>query len=300
MNDIEAKTILGIGAALLSTFSWALGGILFKQLGEKLEPLGMTWVKSSISVLILGVCLLVLRPALPNMAQFWRLVLSGFIGIAIGDTLFFAALGHLSPLILALLLLAGPDLFSVVLGVLCLGEMPSWQVFVGIFFLVAAISCVVFPLQISDDEKVKTTVLGVVFGLLSLVATSVSMVIAKPALKEMSVLFATCIRMLAGSVSLLLWGLMSGRIGTWCRPFRQGEYGLKFVGTVAIVTIGGFWLSLYAVKAVQLAVASALMSLEPVLILPLLMVIEKRWLTRRECCSGLLTLVGIVLICLFA
>ena len=86
----------------------------------------------------------------------------------------------------------------------------------------------------------------------------------------------------------------------WSQPFRKGEYGLKFVGTVAMVTIGGFWLSLYAVKQVALAVASALMSLEPVLILPLLVVMEKRKLSPREWCSGFLALAGIVMICFFA
>ena len=55
------KTILGITFALLSTASWAVCSIIFKKLGEKLEPVGMTCVKSLLSFIYLFIAIVITR-----------------------------------------------------------------------------------------------------------------------------------------------------------------------------------------------------------------------------------------------
>src|ERR1044071_3358577 len=95
---------IGILAALGSAASWALGAVLFKQVGEKLSSPAMTLVKSFISAALLGLVLLVIGYTKVPPNALGLLVLSGVLGIAIGDTLFFAALKELTPHTLIMLL----------------------------------------------------------------------------------------------------------------------------------------------------------------------------------------------------
>src|SRR5437016_9169401 len=100
---MDSKTI-GILAALGSAASWALGAVLFKKLGDQLSSPAMTLVKSFISAALLGLALLAIGfTNLSAHALLW-LVVSGVLGIALGDTLFFAALKELTPHTLIMLL----------------------------------------------------------------------------------------------------------------------------------------------------------------------------------------------------
>ena len=45
--------IIGIGAALTSAAAWALGAILFKKIGEKASPFGMTLTKGAAGSVVL-------------------------------------------------------------------------------------------------------------------------------------------------------------------------------------------------------------------------------------------------------
>src|SRR5258708_4778738 len=127
---MESKTI-GILAALGSAASWAMCAILFKKLSEQLSSPGMALVKSFISAAILGAVLLVVGfEKIPREPLLW-LIVSGMVGIALGDTLFFAALKELSPQTLIVLMTSG-QVLTVLLAVLFLGETPSLKTWIGI------------------------------------------------------------------------------------------------------------------------------------------------------------------------
>src|SRR5207248_901079 len=103
---MDSKTI-GIIAALGSAFSWALGAVVFKKLGDQLSSPAMTLVKSFISAALLGLVLLVIGYTSLNASALGLLILSGVLGIALGDTLFFAALKELTPHTFVMLMTSG-------------------------------------------------------------------------------------------------------------------------------------------------------------------------------------------------
>jgi drug/metabolite transporter (DMT)-like permease len=80
--------IIGAAAALGSAASWALGSVLFKMLGDKLEPVALTFAKGLLGVLMLGGALLFLGFQPVRFDSILLLTLSGLLGIAIGDTFF--------------------------------------------------------------------------------------------------------------------------------------------------------------------------------------------------------------------
>lgn len=294
-----ANSTLGIIVALGSTASWALCGVLFKKLGERLDPVGMTTVKSLVAALFLAPLLLFVGGAAAGGRDLLLLAASGIIGIAIGDCFFFAALGQLSPLLLTILLLTCPNVFSGILGVLCLGEMPSLPVWGGIAFIMAAMALLVFPVE--QGEGGKSTVKGVLLGVASFICSSVSTVIAKPVMTGeagVSPFAVTFYRMAAGGLALALFAVCAGKVKVWAQPFRDLRYGVGFIGVTAVVAFGGFGLSMAAFKYLDVVTAGALLSLEPLFVLPFMILFGHHKVKVRELAGMVLAVAGVLLIAL--
>ncbi len=288
--------LLGMGAALGSAASWAIGSILFKRIGETVTPFGMTLSKGAVSSLLLGAVLLVTGCGdLPGGAL-GLLLLSGVLGIAVGDTLFFAALQDLGPIGLIVFFMAG-QILTALMAILLLGEMPGSGEWTGIAVVLAGITMVLIT-QISRDASQRPTRLrGIMLGFFSMLAMSLSLIIAKQALASVSTMTATFIRMAAGTLGMLLFGLLTGRVREWLNPFSDMKMISVFALSVCVVTFGGFWLSLVAIKHVEIAIANALGAAEPLFVIPLAMLFLKERVTLMEIAGAVLTVFGVVLLC---
>ena len=293
------NSMIGVVAALGSTASWALCGVLFKKLGERLDPVGMTAVKSLAAALFLAPMLFFIGGAAAGGHDMFLLAASGIIGIAIGDCFFFAALGQLSPLLLTILLLTCPNVFSGILGVLCLGEMPSVPVWCGIVLIMGAMALLMFPVEQGDGGK--STIKGVLLGVVAFICSSVSTVIAKPVMTGeagVSPFAVTFYRMAAGGLVLAMFALCSGKVKVWARPFMDVRYGAGFMGVTAVVAFGGFGLSMAAFKYLDVVTAGALLSLEPLFVLPFMVLFGHHKVKIRELAGMALAVAGVLLIVL--
>lgn len=291
---MDFRTI-GIVAALGSAASWAVGSILFKQLGERISPLAMTLAKGGVSLVFLGVTLIFTGYNGVEQQALLLLVLSGFLGITLGDTFFFEALQNLGPHALVLLLMLG-EVLTVVLAVVFLGETPTLLAWLGIALVVLGIA-VVLSAKLSG-EKQASRWRGIAFGLLSVLCMSISMIVAKKGLESVSTIQATFIRMLSGTTGMLFFGTVTQRLGRWMIPFRDRKLIYSFTLSVCVVTFGGFWLSLVAIKYVDLAIANTLSSTEPLFILPLAAIFLKEKIVFRSVLGTVMTLLGIAFLCI--
>lgn len=285
--------LIGATAALGSAASWAVGSILFKRLGESLSPTAMTLAKGAVSVLLLGLVLLLVGYQAMDGHAWMLLTLSGLLGIALGDTFFFAALRNLGAHALVVLLTLG-QVFTVVLAVLWLGEQLSGPDYGGILLILAGVGLVLW--ERLRHEGGRSSLSGVLYGLLSVVCMSVSLIIAKEALDQTSALQATFVRMLAGMLGMLLFGLITRQLAGDLAPLANPRLAGHFVISVCVVTFGGFWLSLVAIQHMDVAIASTLNSTEPLFVLPLAALVLKERITRRAVLGSLATVLGIALL----
>ena len=286
---------IGISAALGSAASWAVGAILFRKLGDSLSPLAMTLVKGAVSVVLLGMAMIWSDFEGLDARSVVLLALSGGVGIAMGDTFFFQALRDLGPFLLVVVGLLG-QVLTVAFAVLFLGEHLSWSIALGIALVVSGIGTVLFSKL--SGERTPSHWRGITFGLLSAVCMAVSVIVAKLGLKaDPDTLPATFIRMLAGTVALLVVGLASRQMGRWVMPFQDWALARRFVLATGVVTFGGFWLSLVAVKYVEVSIANTLISVEPLLVLPLAAVFCKEKVTCLAVAGAVMSVAGIVLLC---
>jgi drug/metabolite transporter (DMT)-like permease len=284
------QTYIGISAALLSAFSWALGSILFKKLGETLSPLAMTLVKGTVSLLLMGMVLCFIGFTSLEMEPLLLLAASGILGIAVADSLFFEALQDLGPHSLAVLMMLGM-IVTPLFAVLILHETPTPLVWLGICLVVAGIAVVIYA-KVSDEGQTSSP-RGIALGVLSVLCMSLSMIIAKKGLVSISAFQATFIRMLAGTAGMFLLGITTGRLKAWVLPFKEPKLLVFFALAVCVVTFGGFWLSLVAIKYVDVSVAYTLNSTEPLFILPLAALFLKEKITLQAVSGTVIAIAGI-------
>jgi drug/metabolite transporter (DMT)-like permease len=266
---------VGVGAALASAASWAVGTILFKGIGENFSPSAMTLVKSLFSVLLLAVCLIFVGWTRVPFSSLGWLVLSGLIGIAAGDTCFFVALRLLPVHQLIVLMMLAPGI-TLGLAILFLGEMPGPIAWLGIAMVLSGVA-LTLSADLRQDHKEKRAPTGLLFGLLAVLCMGVSVIIAKIGLRTMPALQATFLRMAAGSIGMLVVGLAKMQLKNWLAPLRDGDLKWRFAVAVAVVTFGGFWLALVSVKRLDVSVANTLLATEPLFALPLSVI----WLRER-------------------
>lgn len=290
--------ILGITAALMSAASWALGAIMFSKIGERVSPIAMTFAKGVVGVLLLGIVYMWEGFTPVSIDVLSILLISGLVGISLGDTLFFMSLRDLGPKTQIIMFMFG-QIVTAVLGIIIFREYPSSKQYAGILLTLIGVSIVLWVKIKSSSSDIKTNIRGIVFGILSMIMFSSSILFVKSAMSEISTIGATFYRIAASTVGVLIFGLIGGRVKEWVEPFKGDiKMVLYFVLSVAVVMFGGFWLSLVSIKHINIGVASALNATEPLFVLPLAYFLMKEKVEMSEIFGALFTVCGIIMIAL--
>lgn len=286
---------IGYAAALASGLAWAVGSILFRRIGERAAPSAMNLAKSVLGLLVLGVALPFagLAPVAPEALL--RLAGSGLLGIAVGDTLFFAALVRLEPRVTLVVATVG-HVFTVLLAVLLLGERPSLQAAIGIPLVLAGVGAVLAADTAPGEAEVPQRAQGLVLGVLSALATSSGLLLAKTGVAEVPTLQAAWIRLAAGVVGVAAWTAARGTLRQDVEAIRTPGLLRELLLAVSVVMFGGFWLSLVSLKYADAAPVTALAATEPLFVLPLTWLWLGQPLRARAVLPAVIAVLGVALI----
>ena len=285
---------IGIAAALLSAASWAFGTLMFDRLGKYMAPAAITFVKGSISLLLMVVIMACTGGFSPlSWQSYVLLAISGIVGIAIGDTLFFKSLSDLGAKTQVLFFLLG-QIMTMLLSFLLLDERLTLLQYVGAFILLAGVVIVTWGKQEGHPNKGR----GICFGLLSILCFSMSSIVLKYSVAEIDAVPATFYRMLFGTVGILFVGVTSRNLRSWVAPLRQTKVLGAFMLNVVVITLGGFLLSTVAIKNISVSLASVLSTTEPIFVLLFAALIWSDKATRRELLGAAVTIGGLLIIML--
>lgn len=204
MSDPAAVSrSLGEILALSSGLAWAIAVVLFRVSGRRIHPVGLNLAKTVLALIVMVPTLFALGEPLAPAAPFSTtglLLLSGVLGIAISDTLFFYALNRLGASLTAIVdCFYSP--FVIALSFVLLGERLSLVQLIGAGLVVSAV------LTLSKEGKLekiarKDLVLGIVSGVLAMFFVAFGIVMVKPVLGSVSVLWSTLVRLAGGSLAL--------------------------------------------------------------------------------------------------
>lgn len=285
---------LGIIAALASAASWAFGTVIFERIGKVMPYAGITFLKSLFSAILMFL-LVVTIGNFKTISIHDAIILigSGIVGIAIGDTLFFKSLLDLGAKVQVLYFMLG-QIVTMLLSFLLLGDVLSIEEYIGATILLFGIVVVTWGKQEDHPNKIR----GIIGGFLSILCFSVSTIMIKYTDEQIDVVSASFYRMLAGTIIMMLVGTTTHNKNSWTEPLKSKKLLTLFLLNVFVITVGGFILSMFAIKTISVSLASILSTTEPVFVLLLAFMINHERVSRRELAGAIITIVGLLIIML--
>lgn len=265
---------LGEIAALATAFFFAMTALIFTSTGRSIGSQLTNRMRLTFALIYLVILNLILfREPLPFSAEPSRwlwLSLSGIIGLSLGDAFLFQSMIAVGPRLSSLLLSLAP-IFGTVIAWIIFDEKLSISQMTGITLAVAGIGWVVASHKEAPDTPHGHTRSGVIFGVLAALGQAVGLALSKEGMSgDFSPFQANAIRMLAALIFIWVWAAFDGKA---CTTFQdlQGKprvLGLLVLGAF-IGPVLGVTGSLLAIQHAEIGVASTLMALTPVILLPI-------------------------------
>jgi drug/metabolite transporter (DMT)-like permease len=210
--------------------------------------------------------------------------------------------------LLQALLLIGPRLatviqtlvpvFSTLVAWIWLGERLQWIEAGAVLLTVGGVAWVVSERKQEQAQEAqaasrKQYVLGVLLSVVAALGQSLGLVMTKPVLSAgVPSLSATLIRMVMAMAAMWLLTLIGRQAAATVRALRDRR-AFWLIATGAVVgPFLGVWLSLTAVQRAHVGIASTLMGLSPILIIPLSRVFFHEETSARAVVGTVVALAG--------
>lgn len=291
-------------AGLVTAFCWSFTSIFFTLAGRIVgSPIVNRTRLVFALVMVSGAHLVSQGTLLPIHAALERwgwMGLSGIIGFVIGDALLFQAFVMIGPRLSMLLMALNPVMGAIMAWVL-LSETLSAAEILGILLAVGGVIWVVADRQNGKslpDATPRAYVIGVLFGLGGALGQASGLIASKEGLHgDFSALSGNLMRLVVSTVAIWAITAVNGQARHGVDRLRENPRAVKFIlGGAVMGPFLGVWFSLIAVQHAPVGIASTLMSLTPIILLPLSRVFFHETITRRAVIGTVLALVGITVL----
>ncbi len=272
---------MGELAALATAFCWSLNSIQFTLAGQRVGAQVVNRARLLLAVLFLSLThWLVYGQVWPLQAEPFRwgwLGLSGMIGLILGDSSLFQAFLLIGPR-RAMLLMTLVPVISALLAWGWFGETLQPVEVGAVLLTIGGIAWVIAERRPpsgteagdSEDENRRRTLLGVLLGMGGAMGQALGLVVAKRGLSgNFPPLSATLIRMVIAAGLLWLLTLARGQGRTTYHALKDRKALIPIIGGTLMGPFIGVWLSMIAVQHAPVGLASTLMALSPILVIPL-------------------------------
>lgn len=293
--------LIGELAALATAFFFAMTALIFTTAGRTVG----SQVTNRVRLLFALICLIVLnlilfREPLPFSAGSSRwlwLGLSGIIGLALGDAFFYQSLISVGPRLGSLLLSLAP-IFGAVIAWVFFGEILTLLQITGIVLALAGMAWVVLSHEEPPNTPHGHTRRGVLFGVLAGLGQAIGLVFSKQGMfGEFSPFQANAIRTLAAAIFVWAWPLIEGKAGATITVLRDKPQTIRLIALGTLMgPLLGVSASLFAVQHAEIGVASTLMALSPVIILPISYFAFKEKIGWSALLGTVLAIIGVAIL----
>jgi drug/metabolite transporter (DMT)-like permease len=297
---------MGDSAAVITACLWTGSSVLFTAAGRRIGFFSVNAYRSLMAVVLLVLAhVFFLGSVLPvvSSAQWFWMGLSGIVGLGVGDFGLFAAYVLIGPRRSTLIMASSP-IFASVGAYVMLGETFSYFATLGIGITIAGILVVLFErenvrAETADGGKRKTW--GVFAAFVAALGQGVGLVFSKKGMYlgvtvAMNAVSAALIRMILATLFVWICALFLRKLPELQKTTRDKE-GLKYVAGGAIIgPFLGMTLSMFAVAYTETGIAQTLMSLMPLLIIPLLWVVYREKTNLRGILGAAFAVVGVAIL----
>jgi drug/metabolite transporter (DMT)-like permease len=300
---------IGEIAALGTAMCYSVSSIFFTYAGRKFGPLVGNRLRLVVAILLLAITHWVVFgqpiPLAAGIERWFWLGISGIVGLAISDMFLFQTYITLGPRLGLLFLSLSPAIASV-LAWLILGEILSSGNILGIILTLTGIAWVVMESNnhkhISRDAKdlviQRINWKGIISGMIAATGQALGIVLAKNGLKgNFSALSANVMRMAVAFIALWLVTIFQGQVLSTLRHANHERSAMGYILAGAIFgPLTGVSLSLFAVQNTNVGIASTIIALPPIFLLPIGYFIFKEHISWQAIAGTILAVVGVGLL----
>jgi drug/metabolite transporter (DMT)-like permease len=300
------SNLVGESAAILTSCLWTFSSLFFTSAGKRIGSFSVNAYRTIMAIGLLvcahAVLLGTLLPLASSGQWFW-MGLSGIVGLGIGDFGLFAAYVTIGPR-RSVLMQASAPIFASLGAYFMLGETFSSVAILGVAVTLSGIVLVLLEKEEKSEGKLaarKRRNLGVFFGLISAMGQGFGVVLSKKGMYldvsvAMNPLSAALIRMMLAGVFVWTCALFAGKLPELRLAVKDKE-GIKYAAAGALVgPFVGMTLSMVAVADTQAGIAQTLMSLMPVIIIPVIWIIYRERTSWRGIIGAMIAVIGVAIL----
>jgi drug/metabolite transporter (DMT)-like permease len=290
---------IGELAAVATALFWTITALAFERASLRVGSLAVNTIKVFIGFVFLSVFTYFYRNSFfPYDASFYSwfwLILSGFVGFVFGDLFLFKSFTIIGSRFAMLIMTTVPPI-TALSGWIILGEKLTSMNFVGMFLTIGGISLAIFSRNNANGKlSLKLSVKGILFAFGGALGQALGLVLSKFGMKSYDPFAATQIRLIAGMFGFAALVTILGQWGSVIKAFsnRQG---------MAAISVGSFFgpflgvsFSLLAIQHAKTGIASTIMAIVPVLIIPPAVFLYKEKVTLFEILGAIVSICGVAL-----
>lgn len=321
-------------AGLATSALWVVSSLAFAAAGQRMGATRLNLLRSLLAAaLLLLLHWFLMASPWPTIGanRTWYLGISGLLGLAIGDQFLFAGYVLVGARTTTLLMTLAPAV-AASLSWIVFGQTMSLQAIVGMIITLLGVLWVAAERphatsSITPAQQMK----GVWFGAGAALCQGVGMVLASNGLRgDIDAISAQTVRMSAGAVGIIVIAFVVSRMNQAARnvaqtknarsssdisvdaqsltatkiiPLHVKRADAPHSKAIIAMVIGtftgpilGVWCSLYALQKLEVGIATTLMSLVPVMILPVTRITEGRWPSTRAILGALIAVAGVAVL----
>lgn len=286
-------------AALFVALFWTVTALSFESASLKVGSLPVNLIRLVIGLIFLSLLNLVIRGlVLPTDASahnwIW-LSVSGLIGFVIGDYFLFKSYTIIGSWFAMLIMTLAPPM-AAVFGWLLLDERLNLISIAGITITMMGITIAMFRRdRVNRKVTVSKPLSGILFAFGGALGQALGIVFSKYGMQQYNPFAATQIRIITGIAGFMVVVTLAGKWGSIraalanhaaMKPIALGSFFGPFLGVS---------FSLLAIQHTSTGIASTIMALVPVFIIPPSIWLFKHKVTTREIIGTVVSLIGVAL-----
>lgn len=285
--------------AALSALLWASAHIVFARINPPMSAAALNLGKNVFATLFFVIALWIVTgspiPTGLDAKALWIFAASGFLGLAVCDTLLMRSLMDIGPQRMTLLFLTVPVLVALVAALPPLSEAQPIGAWAGMLVCIGGIAMAVRR-RSEDEADPERFRRGIKTGLLAAVFQTAAILLARQGLAndDAPLLDSAVVRMAAGTLGVVVFGGFTGRLVGWSKEVGRPDVSWKLAGAAFVGTFLGILTNQYGLKwSAHAGVATTLNSMMPIYLLPLSMIFLREQFGRREIIATFIAIAGV-------
>jgi len=288
---------IGEMAALATALCWTISAVAFESAGKKVGSISVNLIRLFIALALISVFNLFTRGMmLPLDASGYNwlwLSFSGLIGFVIGDLFLFQAYVQVGSRISMLIMATVPPI-TAISGFIIMGERITLLDSAGMVITIGGIALVILTRNPEDKiVRLKYPLKGLIYAFIGALGQSFGLVLSKFGMGSYNPIAATQIRIIAAIIGFSVVITVSKNWGNLYSALKDNK-------AMKNISIGSFFgpfigvsLSLFAVQHAATGIVSTIMSITPILIIPMSIIILKEKVVPREIFGAIIALIGV-------